>query len=79
MMSKFKRKTIPLKAHHVVQAIFEEMNQQKMSYIQLADKAGISFKILERWRTGVTPQLQTLALVLSALDLTLVVMKERHD
>lgn len=78
-MSKFKKKTIPEKAHPLVQSIFDEMNNQKMTYIQLADKAGISFKILERWRTGVTPQLQTLAVVLTALNLTLTVVRIKYD
>lgn len=79
MTSKFKRKSIPAQAHPLVQAIFCEMNNQKITYIQLSDRAGVNFKILERWRTGVLPQLQTLELVLKALDLTLVAMKEHHD
>lgn len=78
-MAKFKPKTIPENAHPLVQSIFDEMNNQKMTYIQLADKAGISFKILERWRTGVTPQLQTLAVVLTALNLTLTVVRINYD
>jgi transcriptional regulator with XRE-family HTH domain len=78
-MSKFKQKSIPLKAHPIVQAIFLEMNNQRITYVQLAEKSGVGFKMLERWRTGVSPQLQTLELVLSALDLTLVTMKEHHD
>jgi transcriptional regulator with XRE-family HTH domain len=55
------------------------MNNQRITYVQLAEKSGVGFKMLERWRTGVSPQLQTLELVLSALDLTLVTMKEHHD
>lgn len=78
-MSKFKPKSIPLKAHPVIQAIFLEMNNQKMTYAQLAEKSGVGFKMLERWRTGVSPQLQTLHLVLSALNLKLVALKEHHD
>jgi transcriptional regulator with XRE-family HTH domain len=78
-MSKFKQKSIPPKAHPIVQAIFLEMNNQRITYVQLAEKSGVGFKMLERWRTGVSPQLQTLELVLSALDLTLVTMKEHHD
>ena len=78
-MSKFKQKSIPPKAHPIVQTIFLEMNNQRITYIQLAEKSGVGFKMLERWRTGVSPQLQTLELVLSALDLTLVTMKEHHD
>ena len=78
-MPKFKQKSIPPRAHPIVQAIFLEMNNQRITYVQLAEKSGVGFKMLERWRTGVSPQLQTLELVLSALDLTLVTMKEHHD
>lgn len=71
MNKKFKPKSIPSRAHPLVQAIFGEMNHQKMTYAQLSDRSQVAIKVLERWRSGVMPQIQTLELVMEALNLEL--------
>lgn len=71
MPKKFKEKTIPDKAHPFVQRVFQEMNAKRMSYAELSRKSGVKLRVLERWRTGVVPQLQTLTLVMKVLDLNL--------
>jgi transcriptional regulator with XRE-family HTH domain len=69
MKRKPRIKTIPEKAHPVVQAIFREMNSQNMTYNDLADRSGVSKKLLERWRLSTEPQLSTLWPVLNVLNL----------
>ena len=79
-MQKTKRKplkTIPINAHKLVQGVFSAMNEQNMTYDELAEKAGVSRKILERWRLNSTPQLATLERVLKALGLQLVIYNDR--
>lgn len=71
MNKKFKNKTIPSRAHPLVQKIFGEMNHQQMTYAQLSSKSKVAVKVLERWRSGVMPQIQTLELVMEALNLEL--------
>ena len=71
-----KNKTIPSKAHPLVQQIFVMMNEQGRTYQELADKAGVKPRVLERWRLNVMPQLHTLELVLGALGANLVIFKD---
>lgn len=73
-------KTIPDNAHPVVRAIFMRMNELNLSYIQVARRADIHPKVLERWRNAAEPKMETLEKVLTALGLTLTVEKdnERH-
>lgn len=78
MPKKFKKKSIPEYAHPLVQSIFAEMNSQKLTYNQLAERSTVKAKVFERWRGGVLPQLQTLEMVLEALNLDLKV-ERRHD
>jgi transcriptional regulator with XRE-family HTH domain len=78
MKRKPRVKSIPSKAHPVVQAIFTEMNNQNMTYNELSERSGVSKKLIERWRLSTEPQLSTLWPVLNVLGLKLVVIKE-HD
>lgn len=73
-------KTIPDNAHPIVRAIFARMNELNLSYMQVARRADIHPKVLERWRTASEPKMETLEKVLKALGLTLTVEKtnERH-
>jgi len=70
-MQKFRAKTIPSRAHPIVQAVFEEMNEQKITYAELSDRSGVNVKVFERWRLAVSPQLGTIESVLKALNLEL--------
>ena len=74
-----KNKSIPLKAHPLVQQIFMLMNEQGKTYQELADKAGVKPRVLERWRLNVMPQLHTLELVLGALGAKLTIYKEHGN
>jgi transcriptional regulator with XRE-family HTH domain len=74
-----KNKTIPTKAHPLVQQIFMLMNEQGRTYQELADKAGVKPRVLERWRLNVMPQLHTLELVLGALGARLTINKENGN
>lgn len=74
-----KNKSIPLKAHPLVQQIFMLMNEQGRTYQELADKAGVKPRVLERWRLNVMPQLHTLELVLGALGAKLTINKENGN
>ena len=66
-------KTIPTRAHPLVQCIFRAMNDQNVTYQELSERSGVTKKVLERWRLNCTPQLVTLELVLKALGLKLVI------
>ena len=69
MPRKFKPKAVPAQAHHLVQAIFEEMNVQKLTYKDLSERCGMNVKVFERWRKNTEPQLHMLDIVYKALNL----------
>ena len=70
-----RRKTIPSRAHPLVQEVFKEMIRQNMTYDELSDKSGVSKKVIERWRLATEPQLTTLQLVMGVLGMKLQAVK----
>jgi DNA-binding phage protein len=66
-------KSIPDNVHPVIRAIFQRMNELNLSYMQVARRADINPKILERWRKETDPKMSTLEKVLKAVGLTLTV------
>ena len=77
-MARFK--SIPDNAHPVIRAIFIRMNELNLSYMQVAVRAGINPKILERWRGASDPKLSTRDKVMKAIGMSLTTEKtnERH-
>ena len=71
-----RRKTVPIKAHPLVQEVFKEMIRQNVTYDAISERSGVSKRVIERWRLSTEPQLTTLLLVMGALGLKLQVIKD---
>lgn len=69
-------------AHPVIRRIFDEINEQRISYSVLADRVGLSRQTIESWRRAeVSPSLWLVENVLNAfgLQLSVTYMKEEND
>jgi transcriptional regulator with XRE-family HTH domain len=66
----FKSKvTIPPNAHPLVRLLFAGMIEQNITYVQMAERSGISRETLTAWRVRYTPDLISLEAVLGVLGL----------
>jgi DNA-binding phage protein len=74
----FRRLSIPDKAHPLVRRLFEEMNEQCIGIMDLADRAGISRYTLKGWRKNHSPEINNLEACYSVLGMALVVRRKEN-
>lgn len=70
-MRKFRRITVPTKAHPLVRRLFEEMNHQQLGVLDLADRSGVNKNTLKDWRTRTVPRVDHLVACYNVLGMTL--------
>jgi transcriptional regulator with XRE-family HTH domain len=70
--------SVPSNAHPLVQQVFVLLDKTGMTYQELADRAKISPRLLERWRGNVQPQIGNLEKVLNALGYNIVIYRNHN-
>lgn len=70
--------SVPSNAHPLVQQVFVLLDKTGMTYQELADRAKISPRLLERWRGNVQPQIGNLEKVLNALGYNIVIYRDHN-
>lgn len=69
---------IPRHVHPLVRRLFVEMNQQKTTLTEVADRAGIRRGTVSDWRYRYTPRVADLDAALNVLGLELSVRSKRE-
>lgn len=72
-MRMFRRLTIPARAHPLVKRLFEEMNEQQVGVLDMADRSGVNKNTITGWRFRAAPDLINLEACYSVLGRSLVV------
>lgn len=67
----------PAKAHPWAKFVFDQMMQRSLTYERVCVAAGVSFWTMKKWRTGVTPDADTIQSVLGALGYYLQIAKSK--
>lgn len=70
-MRRFRRLSIPSRAHPLVRHMFEEMNRQQMGMLDLAERSGVNKNTINDWKRRSMPQVHNLAACFSVLKLEL--------
>ena len=68
------RVTIPDHAHPLVRFVFYEMRRQKVTYVEQAERSGLSRETLTAWRKRSKPDLESLEAALGVLGYGLIPM-----
>lgn len=77
-MRRFGRLSIPPHAHPLVRRLWMEMNRNRITVKDVAERAGIGQKTMNEWRKRRNPSVANLVACFNVLGLDLVV-KERAD
>lgn len=72
-MRMFRRLTIPARAHPLVKRLFEEMNEQQIGVIDIAERSGVNKNTISGWRHRANPDLINLEACFGVLGHKLVV------
>lgn len=70
---------IPDHCHPLVRALFEEMAEQQLSLLDMAERSGINKNTLKDWRTRTVPTISNLDACFHVLGLRLVARYETDD
>ena len=70
------RVSVPDRAHPVVKKLFQEMQDQQISVLDMADKSGINKNTLKDWRTRTTPRIADIEACFGVLGMKLIVVTE---
>jgi transcriptional regulator with XRE-family HTH domain len=66
-MRTFRRLTQPQKAHPLVRRLFDEMNDQKIGILDMAERSGVNKNTLNDWRTRTVPTVDNLEACMAVL------------
>jgi len=69
---------VPPKAHPLVRALIEEMNAQRVTLTEMAERSGVSRATISEWRYRSAPCVETLVACFNVLGLDLVVRPVRE-
>ncbi|MCO5059666.1 MAG: helix-turn-helix transcriptional regulator [Rhizobiaceae bacterium] len=70
---------IPHHTHPLVRRLFQEMNRQKTTLTEVAERAGIRRGTISDWRYRYTPRVSDLDAAFNVLGLELSVRPKRED
>lgn len=66
-------------AHELVQKLFEAVDQQGLTFVALAEKAGYHANTIERWRKGRVPDVVALAHCLEVVGMKLTAQPQEEE
>lgn len=69
LMRKFRKLTIPDRAHPLVRKMFEHMNHQQIGVLDLSDRSGVNKNTIRDWRTRTVPTIDNFEACLNVLGL----------
>lgn len=72
----FRRKKVPPRGHPFVRFIFEEINTQRASLAQVAERSGVTADGIRKWRDQRGPRLGLVEAVLNCLGYELVIRRK---
>lgn len=78
-MRKFKRLSIPQKAHPLVRSLFETMNKEQLGLKDLAERVGLSVNTIKCWRVKNNPRIGDLQACFNALGHDIVVRRSASN
>ena len=70
-MAKYRQRVrVPVSGvHPLVKLLFDEMNDQRVAMIEMADRSGVSVNTLRNWRRRASPTLDNLAACFQVLGI----------
>ncbi len=70
---------IPPNAHPLVKFLFERMKEERTKYIEVADRAGVGYGTIRKWRRGRAPTIMNIEACLNVMgyEIRAVRMEER--
>ncbi len=77
MRMRFRKLTIPGSAHPLVRRLFEEMNNQQICMLDVAERSGVNKNTLKDWRVRTIPRVADLEACFNVLGLTLVARPQK--
>jgi hypothetical protein len=70
-MRKFRRLSVPPRAHPLVRKLFEEMNYQQIGMLDLAERSGVNKNTIKDWKDRSIPQVHNLDACFEVLGMKL--------
>lgn len=77
-MRMFRRLSVPKHAHPLVRTLFEEMNEQQIGVIDIAERSGVNKNTITGWRKRASPDLVNIEACFNVLGQSLVVRATRN-
>lgn len=70
-MRKFRKLSVPDRAHPLVREMFKRMNHEQIGVLDLARRSGINKNTIRDWRTRTVPTVDNFLACMNVLGLTL--------
>ena len=70
-MRRYRKHAIPARAHPLVRRLFEEMNDQHIGMLDMAERSGVNVNTINDWKRRCMPSVANLEACYNVLGLTL--------
>lgn len=78
-MRKFRRLSIPGRAHPLVRRLVEEMNKQQIGVLDMCERSGVNKNTFRDWRTRTIPTVDNIEACFNVLGLRLTIANDPNN